>query len=97
MKIEKPFCYILTGAPGTGKSTVLEELKKRGIRVLTEPAREILIHQLKIDGLALPAKNPKLFVEEMLKLSISQFESAVVGPGTPVSRMEYNLDFLTHR
>lgn len=80
MRIKKPFCIILTGAPGTGKTTVLEELKKRGQQVFTEPAREILRHQIKIDGPALPAKNAKLFVEEMLKLSVRQFESAMVGP-----------------
>jgi predicted ATPase len=38
-KIKK---YVLTGGPGTGKTTVLEILSLRGYNIISETAREII-------------------------------------------------------
>ena len=46
--------YILTGAMGAGKSTVLGELKNKGLTCVAEPAREILAEQRTIDGAGVP-------------------------------------------
>jgi len=62
-----PKLIVLTGSPGVGKSSVLHELATRGFQCFEEPARKILHHQLKIDGPALPSKDPELFVRALLK------------------------------
>ncbi|HXK04595.1 MAG TPA: AAA family ATPase [Verrucomicrobiae bacterium] len=57
--------FLLTGAFGSGKSTLVEHLQLRGIRGIMEPARPILAQQRSIQGNGLPEKDPKLFVELM--------------------------------
>lgn len=58
---------VITGSPGAGKTTLIEALRKNGLKCYDEPARKILNLQLEIDGPALPSKNPQAFIEEMLK------------------------------
>lgn len=73
--------FILTGAPGTGKTTVLKHLRNLGYQGADEVAREVLSHQLSVDGPALPAKSPKLFIQKMLGSAISKYESGKVSGG----------------
>jgi predicted ATPase len=61
---------------GTGKTTLLQSLSSRGFRCYEEPVRALLNHQLGIDGPALPSKDSTLFIKEMLKLSIHDYEEA---------------------
>ena len=35
--------YILTGTPGSGKTTILHKLKSQGFRVVEEAATDIII------------------------------------------------------
>ena len=73
--------YILTGPPGAGKTSLLQGLRKQGLYGVGEPARAVLSHQLAIDGPGLPAKNPLLFIQMMLKQSIEDFEEAKARTG----------------
>ncbi len=68
--------YVISGTSGTGKTTLLESLQQEGYPCYREPIRALLTEQLQIDGPALPSKNPSLFVEEMLKMSIRDYEKA---------------------
>ena len=43
--------FILTGAMGAGKSTILKKLRKLGLPCIDEPARQILAEQRAISGL----------------------------------------------
>jgi predicted ATPase len=45
---------LITGCSGGGKSTLLAELHARGHKVVEEPGRRIVKHELQIGGLALP-------------------------------------------
>lgn len=65
--------YILTGAMGAGKSTVLAELEKQGINVVPEPARQILKEQRAIGGSGVYDKDAKLFCELMLSRAIGLY------------------------
>jgi predicted ATPase len=47
---------ILTGAMGSGKSTVLSLLKQKGYRTIEEPARPILAEQRSIEDEGVPEK-----------------------------------------
>ena len=45
---------ILSGCSGGGKSTLLDELARRGHAVVAEPGRRIVAEQLREGGAALP-------------------------------------------
>lgn len=74
MNFEKENYFILSGPPGSGKSSVLQVLKNKGIMVIDEPAREIIAEQRLIGGAGIYEKNPNLFINLMLSRSIYQFK-----------------------
>jgi len=65
---------IITGAMGSGKSTVLQLLKEQGLSVVPEPAREILAEQRSIGDTGVPEQNPRLFTQLLLSRSIYQYK-----------------------
>lgn len=67
---------VITGGPGTGKSTLLEELMKRDFTCMPEISRKITIEAKKngIDQLFL--KNPLLFSQLVLEAREEQFMRA---------------------
>jgi predicted ATPase len=67
--------YILTGAPGSGKTAILDHLAG-GIRCLGEPAREILAEQRSAGGSGTPDRDPSLFVDLLLRRSIDKHRAA---------------------
>jgi predicted ATPase len=67
--------YLLTGAPGTGKTAILAELAP-GIRCFAEPARGILAEQRSIGGVGTPDRDPTSFVDLLLRRSIDDHEAA---------------------
>jgi predicted ATPase len=71
--IIKNHCFVLTGGPDAGKTTVLDELKRRGFICEDEVAREIIRHQVKIGGSALPWSNVLAYKQIMLDKTIEQF------------------------
>lgn len=42
MKLRKDNCYVITGGPGVGKTTLLNELAKHKLKIVPENAREII-------------------------------------------------------
>ncbi len=73
-EVNMPKRFIITGAMGSGKSTVLQLLKSSGLNVIEEPARQILAEQRSIEDEGVPEKNPKYFLQLMLSRSIYQFK-----------------------
>jgi predicted ATPase len=67
--------YILTGAPGSGKTTILRHLPI-GIRHAAEPAREILAEQRCARGRGTPDQDPALFLDLLLRRSIEKYAQA---------------------
>ncbi len=67
---------VITGGPGTGKSTVIEELSKRSFTCMPEISREVTLNARKkgIDQLFLT--KPLLFSELLLEGRINQFTEA---------------------
>lgn len=58
--------YIITGGPGSGKTTLIDALRSQGFFCTTEAGRGIIQDQVAINGLALPWQDPLLFAELML-------------------------------
>ncbi|WP_410880187.1 AAA family ATPase [Myroides sp. DW712] len=65
--------YILTGGPGSGKSTVLEALAQLGYAVVPEVGRAIIQQQMKIQGAALPWEDKQQFFEHMFDASLIDY------------------------
>jgi predicted ATPase len=58
--------HIVTGGPGSGKTTVVEALAAAGLRAMPEAGRAIIRDQLSIGGNALPWADRVAFAELML-------------------------------
>ncbi len=67
--------HILTGAPGTGKTAVLDGIGQ-GIHLVREPAREILAEQRTVGGAGTWDRDPVRFVELLLERSIEKHGAA---------------------
>lgn len=72
--LERMNFYIITGGPGSGKTTIIEALKERGILCIDEVGRQIIQEQVRIDGDALHSKNQIKFRDLMLSRSIYLYE-----------------------
>ena len=59
--------FVITGAPGSGKTPILRELVRFGFIGVNEPAREILAEQRAIGGNGVHDKDPQLFCDLMLE------------------------------
>ena len=64
---------ILSGCSGGGKSTLLDELARRGHAVVAEPGRRIVAEQLHESGTALPWVDPVGFLEKTLALAEADY------------------------
>jgi predicted ATPase len=75
-KLRSPRRLILTGAPGTGKSTVIKLLRSRGYSCIDEPAREIIAEQRAINGDGIWERDTRLFIELLLSRSLKNYSLA---------------------
>jgi predicted ATPase len=74
--------YVVTGGPGSGKTSLIKALRSRGYDSTVEAGRAIIRDQIAIDGRALPWRDPLLFAELMLSMDMQSYHLAeqVVGP-----------------
>lgn len=72
--------YILTGPPGTGKSTILQHLANLQFTVVEEPARSILSEQRSIGGEGVYDKNPMFnsFLKAQFGMPITEAEEQLI-------------------
>jgi predicted ATPase len=67
---------IITGGPGTGKTSLIAELRRRGFAGTVEAARAIIIDQALVGGRAVQATDPALFAELMLAWEMRSYRMA---------------------
>jgi predicted ATPase len=67
---------IITGGPGTGKSTLLEQLRQAGFSVFEEVSRRLIQTQSQQPTPALPWTNLPLFAEICLEQMLEQYNTA---------------------
>lgn len=65
--------YVITGGPGTGKTSLIEELEKDGLKTVKEVARDIIKEQQLQGGDALPWKDTGLYTKIMLERSVDSY------------------------
>ncbi|TDC08924.1 ATPase [Nonomuraea longispora] len=71
---------VITGGPGSGKTTLVEHLGAQGFATRPEAGRAIIQDQLAISGRALPWVDPALFAELMLSWDLRSYREPA-GPG----------------
>jgi len=98
-----PKRFVITGAMGSGKSTVLKLIQSAGFNVIEEPARQILAEQRSIGDEGVPEKNSKYFLQLMLSRAIYQFnqtqeldEDVIYDRGIPDMLAYFNLFNLSY-
>jgi predicted ATPase len=77
--------YVITGAPGTGKTALVESLAHVGA-VVGEAARELIAEHREATGQSSLDDCPGLFVERLILRSIEKFDAAPDGEATIYDR-----------
>lgn len=73
--MRKNNCFILTGGPGSGKSAVINSLRRKGYMTIEENGRKIIQQQVAVKGDALPWDNLIKFRDLMLQQAIDDYLS----------------------
>ncbi|WP_055750849.1 AAA family ATPase [Frankia sp. AvcI1] len=73
---------VITGGPGAGKSTLVEELHRQGFPCIPEAGRRILQDQIVIGGRARHERDSLLFAEIMLSWDMRSHHDATRRAGT---------------
>lgn len=68
--------FVLTGGPGSGKTTLIEALRLAGFATSVEAGRGIIRDQCDIGGSALPWRDRALFAELMLSWEMRSYQVA---------------------
>jgi predicted ATPase len=69
--------YVVTGGPGSGKSTLIEALAASGVPGMPEAGRAIIQDQVAIGGNALPWSDRQAFAELMLSWEMRSYRAAL--------------------
>lgn len=67
---------IITGGPGSGKTTLIEALSRRGYRTVPESGRAVIRAQSASGGTALPWSDPAAFAEAMFRRDLAAYDAA---------------------
>ena len=76
--------FILSGCSGGGKTTLLEELSRRGFHTVPEPGLRIVREELAGSGRALPWVDPEAFAHRALTMSRADLAGALAHGERPV-------------
>ena len=71
-----PRRIVITGGPGSGKTSLIMALADEGLAVMPEAGRALIRAGQAIDGPALPWRDPALFAESMLAWEIRSHAAA---------------------
>jgi predicted ATPase len=68
--------YVLTGAPGSGKTAMLREFAEAGYEGVPEPARIVLAEERAVGGTGVPETDPARFCSLLLTKAVASYEQA---------------------
>ena len=69
--------FVVTGGPGSGKSSLINAMARRGFPTMPEAGRTIIRDQVRIGGPALPWADRSIFAELMLGWELRSYYEAV--------------------
>ena len=75
--------FVITGGPGTGKTTIIKKFKSLGYSCSKEISREIIAEQIIVDGEILPWKDLTKFSNSVFSLRKAQYINA------PIDRLHF--------
>ncbi len=75
MTTETPPFFIITGPPGSGKTTLIHALA-RHISTVSEVARRVLAEERASGGIATGEQDPEAFVARMLDMAMADYAAA---------------------
>ncbi|MFQ6009586.1 MAG: AAA family ATPase [Candidatus Aenigmatarchaeota archaeon] len=90
--------YVITGGPGTGKSTTIRLLEEMGYQIVHEAAMEVIEYEQRNGGEDLPWKNRKRFQQKVMELQkrmeneLDPEKQAFLDRGMPDGLAYYRLD-----
>lgn len=67
--------FVITGGPGSGKSTLVSALRGAGFTVAGEAGREVIREEMASGGTALPWSDRQFFADRMLMRDIARYET----------------------
>jgi predicted ATPase len=73
--------YVITGGPGSGKTSLIEALRSRGYVCPAEAGRGVIQDQLTIEGRGLPWLDPLFFAELMLSWDMRSYREVEEASG----------------
>lgn len=73
--------HVITGGPGSGKTSLIDALAGEGVRHMPEAGRAIIQDQVDIGGTALPWTDRDAFATLMLAWELRSYREAVSDPG----------------
>jgi len=73
--------HVITGGPGSGKTSLIDALAAEGVSHMLEAGRAIIQDQVDIGGTALPWKDREAFATLMLAWEMRSYREAVSAPG----------------
>lgn len=76
--------FVITGGPGSGKSSLIGELATRTYRCVEEVARRIIQEQMETGGDALPWKDTLRYRDIMVERSLETYHAAAAEGNNPV-------------
>ena len=75
LKNEK--AIVITGGPGMGKTAIIDHLRQSGHHFVAESGRQIIQHQLELNGNKLPWADQKGYAQEMFQTAINDYKLAL--------------------
>jgi predicted ATPase len=73
--------FVITGGPGSGKSTLIDALEREGFARTVEAGRAIIKEQVADGGSALPWSDPRAFAERMFEWELRSYARAIENHG----------------
>ena len=68
--------FVITGGPGMGKTSLIQELAQAGYYCVAESGRKIIQTQLETGGDQLPWANRSAYAMEMFRMAVADYERA---------------------
>ena len=72
---------MISGCSSGGKSTLIDELARRGHATVPEPGRRVVREELALGGTALPWADAEAFVDRIIALAMADYEAAAGNAG----------------